>query len=117
MLVGESRGLHIAAATLTLVAMVGLAVWGRGLVRLLSTLLGLLLGCVVAFALGFVVPQALQAIREAPFFGVPRLSHWPVDSRAFWRRYTPTKCASGLTTNAVIFSWFSNSRPVERHPS
>jgi xanthine permease XanP len=74
-LAGEARSLHIAVATLTLAVMVGLAVWGRGLVRLLSALLGLSLGCGVAFTLGFVAPQALQSIREAPFFGVPRLSH------------------------------------------
>jgi len=73
-LVGEARSLHIAVATLTLAAMVGLAVWGRGLVRLLSTLLGLILGCVVALALGFIAPQGLQSIREAPLFGFPQLS-------------------------------------------
>jgi NCS2 family nucleobase:cation symporter-2 len=74
-LTGAALGLHIAVASLTLAAMVGLAVWGRGLVRLLSTMLGLLLGCAVAFALGFLPPEALEAVREAPFVGVPGLGH------------------------------------------
>jgi NCS2 family nucleobase:cation symporter-2 len=102
-LTGEVLGLHIAVASLTLAAMVGLAVWGRGLIRLLSTMLGLLLGCGLAFALGFLRPEALQAIREAPFVGVPGLGHITYAFR--WTLVVPfmiAALAAGLRTVGVI---------------
>jgi NCS2 family nucleobase:cation symporter-2 len=102
-LTGEALSLHIAVASLTLATMVGLAVWGRGLIRLLSTMLGLLLGCVVAFALGFLRPEALQAIREAPFVGVSGLGH--IAYAFHWIMAVPfmiAALAAGLRTVGVI---------------
>ena len=48
----EALGLHVAVASITLMTMVGLAVWGRGMIRLLSSLLGLLFGYLCALLLG-----------------------------------------------------------------
>jgi xanthine permease XanP len=102
-LTGAAHGLHIAVASLTLAAMIGLAVWGRGLVRLLSTLLGLLPGCVVAFALGFLSPEALQAVREAPLVGVPRLGHLTYAFReTLVVPFAIAALAAGLRTAGVI---------------
>ena len=41
---------HIAGAGLTLAVMVGLGVWGKGLLRLLCSLIGLALGMAIAVA-------------------------------------------------------------------
>ncbi len=67
-------GLHVTVASITLITMVGLAVWGRGMIRLLSSLLGLLFGCLCALLLGLISPQALQSIRTTPLFGLPSFS-------------------------------------------
>jgi NCS2 family nucleobase:cation symporter-2 len=102
-LAGEALGLHIAVASLTLAAMVGLAVWGRGIVRLLSTVLGLLLGCAVAFALGFLPPEALEAVGEAPFVGVPGLDHIAYAFRGILVvPFAIAALAAGLRTVGVI---------------
>jgi xanthine permease XanP len=102
-LTGAALGLHIAVASLTLAAMVGLAVWGRGLVRLLSTLLGLLLGCGVAFALGFLPSEALQAVREAPLVGVPSLGYLTYAFRGtLVLPFAIAALAAGLRTVGVI---------------
>ncbi len=102
-LTGEALDLHIAVASLTLAAMVGLAVWGRGIVRLLSTMLGLLLGCAVAFALGFLPPEALEAVREAPFVGVPGLGHIAYAFRGILVvPFAIAALAAGLRTVGVI---------------
>lgn len=68
-------GLHVAVASVTLATMIGLAIWGRGIVRLLCSMLGLLAGCALAGIVGFIAPQAIQAVRHAPLFGLPRLGH------------------------------------------
>jgi xanthine permease XanP len=102
-LTGEALGLHIAVASLTLAAMVGLAIWGRGIVRLLSTMLGLLLGCAVAFALGLLPPEALGAVREAPLLAVPGLGHIAYTFRGTLAvPFLIAALAAGLRTVGVI---------------
>jgi xanthine permease XanP len=102
-LTGKALSLHIAVAGLTLMAMIGLAIWGRGLIRLLSSMLGLLLGCIVALGLGFLHPEALRAVREAPVVGVPGLGH--IAYAFHWTLVVPfmiAALAAGLRTIGVI---------------
>lgn len=102
-LVNEPFSLHIAVAVITLIAMVGLAVWGRGLIRLLSSMVGLLFGSACAFALGFFPPESLQTIRTTPFFGLPNLSH--IAYSFDWAVVVPfliASIAAGLRTIGVI---------------
>ena len=99
----EALGLHVAVASITLITMVGLAVWGRGMIRLLSSLLGLLFGCLCALLLGLISPQALQSIRTTPLFGLPSPSyiHYSFD----WAVLIPfliASLAAGLRTIGVI---------------
>lgn len=99
----ETFGLHITVASITLTSMVGLAVWGRGLIRLLSSMLGLLLGSACAFVLDFFPPQALQTIRTAPFFGLPNFGH--ITYAFDWAVAVPfliASIAAGLRTIGVI---------------
>jgi NCS2 family nucleobase:cation symporter-2 len=102
-LTGKGLSLHIAVAGLTLMTMISLAIWGRGLIRLLSSMLGLLLGCIVALGLGFVHPEALRSIREAPVVGVPGLDHIAYVFQ--WTVVVPfmiAALAAGLRTVGVI---------------
>lgn len=63
---------HLAVGWLTLAVMVGLSVWGRGLMRLLCPVIGMALGLVASLATGLVPPEAWQSVVAAPAFAVPR---------------------------------------------
>jgi NCS2 family nucleobase:cation symporter-2 len=66
---------HVAVATFTLVTMVGLAVWGRGMLRLLCSLVGLLAGFAAAGLAGLTSRAALEHIATAPIAALPSLGH------------------------------------------
>jgi len=67
--------IHFLVANLTLAAMMGFSIWGKGLMRLFGTLLGLVLGLAVAFPAGLISPPALAHIRQAPLVALPHISH------------------------------------------
>jgi len=72
--------MHVIVSALTLAVCVGFAVWGRGVWRLICSLLGLLTGVAAAFALGLFDSTALQTIGAAPWLALPNPSymsiHW-----------------------------------------
>src|SRR5262249_35431947 len=67
--------LHVSVAALTLATMVGLAIWGRGTLRLLCSLVGVVLGLVVAALTGLMSADAIRDIQNAPYVTLPRLTH------------------------------------------
>src|SRR5262249_31898115 len=62
---------HVAAAILTPACIIGFSVWGKGMLRLLCSLLGILSGFAVAAAFGLVQPEAVAQLVEAPVFAIP----------------------------------------------
>jgi len=62
---------HVATALLTLAACIGLSIWGRGVVKLTSTLLGLVFGVMVAVVGGLIGPSVLATIGDAPWLSLP----------------------------------------------
>lgn len=70
-----SFDLHVGVAALTLVAMVGFSVWGRGMLRLLCSLAGITIGFAVAATVGLVTPAGVENILTAPLFALPGLGH------------------------------------------
>ena len=94
---------HIGAAALTLAVMVGLGVWGKGLPRLLCSLIGLAFGMAIAVALGMVTSKDVAVISSRPWFGPP-------DPRFLSYRFEPSlmvpfaigALASGLRVIGVI---------------
>lgn len=62
---------HLFAAMLTAGVSIALAVWGRGPLRLVGPLIGLVAGFVAALALGLVPSNALSTIGSTPFLWVP----------------------------------------------
>lgn len=71
----------VAVGAITLLAMAGFTVWGRGRLRLYSVLLGLLLGYTAALLTGVLSLEQLGRVREAPFFAVPEIGHFGLSFR------------------------------------
>jgi len=63
--------LHVLVGGVTLAACIGFSIWGRGVFRLVSTLLGLLLGVVLGFATGLIGPPMFAAVGAAPWVELP----------------------------------------------
>ena len=66
---------HLAIATLTVSVMVGLSIWAKGMLRLLCTLIGIVVGLVAAIAGGHIDHAAAARIWAAPIFAIPSLSN------------------------------------------
>lgn len=58
-------------ALVTLVAMMGFTVWGKGKLRLYAVLIGMLVGYSTAWQLGLFSPEALAEIAHSPWFSWP----------------------------------------------
>ena len=67
--------LHLIVSTLTVGTMMGLSVWGRGMLRLFCALLGMLIGLAVAVVGGLISPQAGLEVAAAPLVALPGVSH------------------------------------------
>jgi NCS2 family nucleobase:cation symporter-2 len=67
--------LHLIVSTLTVGTMMGLSVWGRGMLRLFWALLGMLIGLAVAVVGGLISPQARLEVAAAPLVALPGVSH------------------------------------------
>jgi NCS2 family nucleobase:cation symporter-2 len=94
---------HVVVAVLTLATMVALSVWGRGMLRLLCSLAGVAVGFAAAGAAGLVPPSAVDAVRAAPLFALPRLP--PIDYRVDAAVLVPfllAGLAAGLRTIGVV---------------
>ncbi len=64
---------HLFIAALTLSTMIALSVWWQGIVRLMCSFIGLMIGFVAALLLGAIGAERLAAIAEAPYFALPWL--------------------------------------------
>ena len=62
---------HIAIAGLTFACILGLAVWGGGMARLMCTMIGIVVGLVLAIVLGHIRPDRWQALDEAMVVALP----------------------------------------------
>jgi len=72
---------NVMAGALTFAVCAGFAVWGKGVWRLICSLLGMVTGVAVAFALSLFGDDAMRDIAASPWFAVPSLSYM---SLAHW---------------------------------
>lgn len=72
-IVNQNLDLIIFAITLFLI--IALSVWGKEIVRLLCTILGLIIGGILAYFLGAFRPESLQQIVHAKWFSLPLLEN------------------------------------------
>jgi NCS2 family nucleobase:cation symporter-2 len=75
------QGIVTAVATITLVAMIGPTVWGKGKLKLYPVLVGLIVGYLLAFFWGVLHTERLQEMLDAPMVSLPRKVHtgWSFD--------------------------------------
>ena len=64
--------LHIVVTILTLATCVGLSIWGRGTLKLLCSMLGLIAGMIAAGLLQLIPPAGFAAIGDAGWLAAPR---------------------------------------------
>jgi NCS2 family nucleobase:cation symporter-2 len=75
------QGIIAAVATVTLAAMIGPTVWGKGKLKLYPVLFGLFVGYLLAYFLGVFQPDRWREIFEAPTISLPQRAHlgWSFD--------------------------------------
>jgi NCS2 family nucleobase:cation symporter-2 len=66
---------HVGVALLTLSISIALSIWGRGAVRLVCSLTGLVSGFTAALLLGLIPAPELQTMASAPLLALPGLAH------------------------------------------
>jgi xanthine permease XanP len=86
-------------ALVTLAAMMGLTVWGKGRLRLYSVLIGMGSGYAAAFLLGVLGPAQLAHIGDCPLFSLPAIGSYGMTfSAAFIVPFLVATLSSALKT-------------------
>jgi xanthine permease XanP len=103
---GEGTALfpaHIIVAALTFAVAVGFTVWGKGVWKLVCSLLGMITGIVASFALGLFDSHTLDALSAAPWFALPKPSyisfHW---APALMPAFIAAGLAAAIRTVGVV---------------
>ena len=75
------QGIVTAVATVTLAAMIGPTIWGKGKLKLYPVLIGLPVGYLLAYFLGIFQTELLQHMLASPMVSLPRKAHtgWAFD--------------------------------------
>ncbi len=66
---------HLVIAGLTLACIVGLAVWGGGMARLMCSMIGLVFGLLLAIGFGHIDPDAWDGMVKAAAIALPGIDH------------------------------------------
>jgi NCS2 family nucleobase:cation symporter-2 len=76
-----AQGIAVAVGTVTLAAMIGPTVWGKGKLKLYPVLVGLIVGYLLAYFLGVLPAERWQEMLEAPMISLPQRAHsgWSFD--------------------------------------
>jgi xanthine permease XanP len=86
-------------ALVTLAAMMGLTVWGKGRLRLYSVLIGMGMGYATAFLLGVLGPAQLAHVGDYPLFSFPSIGSYGMTfSAAFIVPFLVATLSSALKT-------------------
>ena len=72
---------HLVVGFLTLATMCAFSVWGRGVVRLICSMLGILVGMVGSLVLGLVTADRMSSFLAAPIFALPEPDYLAYDFR------------------------------------
>ncbi len=94
---------HLVVGFATLATVVGLSVWGRGVMRLICSMLGIVVGMAGSFALGLVSAASLHGFLDTPLVALPAPHYLSYDFRlSLVPAFLMAGCASMLRTVGVI---------------
>src|SRR5262245_9991834 len=109
---------HVIVSSLTLSVCIGFAVWGRGVWRLICSLLGLIVGVTVAFTLGLFDATALRSLGASPWFALPDPSymsiHWDL---SLMPAFLAAGLAAAIRTVGVITTCQRTNDATWTHPN
>jgi NCS2 family nucleobase:cation symporter-2 len=77
----STLGAHLVVGALTLAMMCALSVWGGGIVRLICSMLGILVGLAASFVLGLVSADRMSSFLATPIFALPAPDYLAYDFR------------------------------------
>ncbi|WP_131782891.1 uracil-xanthine permease family protein [Legionella gresilensis] len=107
---------HIFIALLTLGIMVGLSIWWRGIIKLICSFVGLVVGYIVAFLLGVVHTNDVN-FNKVPFFAWPDLTFISYDfSFSLILPFFIASIAAALRTVGVITTCQKINDPSWKKP-
>jgi NCS2 family nucleobase:cation symporter-2 len=66
---------NLVVASITLLVMVGINIWGKGRVKLFSVLTGMTLGYILSFTTGLLTLSQFRNVIEAPWMAIPLLDN------------------------------------------
>ncbi len=106
---GPKMGNHQEAAyfvfLITLATILGLSIWAKGLLKLVSLMVGLLVGCIVAYFTHLFSLVHLHSIAIAPYFALPDLSYWGFSFNwSLAPLFTVAAIAAGLRTFGCVMT-------------
>ena len=70
---------HVMIGGLTLAIMCALSVWGRGIARLICSMLGIVIGMLAGVAAGLVSADSMRGFFDAPMVAIPRPNYLAYD--------------------------------------
>ena len=94
---------HLVVGFLTLATMCAFSVWGRGVVRLICSMLGIAIGMVGSLTLGLVSTDDMAGFINAPMVAIPEPNYLAYDFRfSLVPAFLMAGCAAMLRTVGVI---------------
>lgn len=90
------NNLALAVALITLAAMIGANVWGRGSMKLYSVIIGMIVGYIAAFFFGILGEAEIDTVLAEPFVAAPDLSYfgWSFDAALIIPFFVAILCSS-----------------------
>ena len=110
-------GLHVLVAFMTVGTAVTLSVWGRGIVRLMCSLIALIVGLGAALATGLVGSSEIDLLASTPWFALPDFSviGWRFDP-ALIPAFLLAGAAAAIRVTGVIATAQRISDAAWKHP-
>jgi xanthine permease XanP len=108
---------HLLVAFLTLGTMVALSVWGSGVMRLVCSMLGIVVGMIGSLAFELVTPQALERLVASPWLQLPAPHYLAYEFRwSLVPAFLMAGCAAMLRTVGVVTTCQKINDADWKHP-
>jgi xanthine permease XanP len=103
---GSISGANALVAGVSLAVMVGLNIWNKGKLRLFSILIGMVVGYVLAGAVGLLTAEDVMTVLHQPVLALPSVGHlaWGFDPSLIVP-FMVTGLAAAMSTTAVVTTY------------